>query len=57
MAHNISIEATAVALNQVLVTKEKEVQQAMRIGLEFEREFPFVPTEHTYVAPNKSISN
>ena len=57
MAHAFSIDGTAVALNQVMVTRAQEIQQTMRVGLEFEREFPFVPTEHTYMAPNVAISN
>jgi len=57
MAHTFSIDGTAVALNQVLVTKERDIQQQLRVGLEFEREFTFQPTEHTYCAPNVVLGN
>lgn len=57
MSHNISLEAAAVALNQVVVQKDRELQQKMRVGLEFEADLPFVQAEHTYMATNAEISN
>lgn len=57
MPHNLSIEATAAALNQLVVTQERQIQQQLRVGLEFERDLPFVQANNTYMATNATISN
>jgi len=57
MAHSIDIEATAVALNQTLTTRDQEIQQQLRVGLEFEKDTPLLPSDKIYMAPNVTISN
>lgn len=57
MAHNISIEATAAALNQFVAQADQQIHQKMRVGLEFESELSFVNTEHTFTAHNIEMSN
>jgi hypothetical protein len=55
----ITIAATAASLNQFHSTFNNDIIQTMRQGLEFESrpDIQAVPAEHTYSAPNVSLSD
>lgn len=56
MPHNIIVSA-ATALNNHNITYAAEVQQAFRVGLEFEGALPFVQAEKTYASVNVDVAN
>lgn len=53
----ITIAGASTALNQFCTQFSPKIAQTLKQGLEFERDFDFVPTEHTYVTPSVSVSN
>lgn len=57
MAHVISIDAAADNLNRHVTTFKSEVQQAFRVGMEFEGMLPFVQADKVYSAPNVSMGD
>ena len=57
MAHVISIDSAAANLNRHVVTYKQEVQQAFRVGLEFEGMLPFVQADKVYSAPNVQMGD
>ena len=56
MAHTISIDAAATALNQFVARFSPQIQQSLRQGLELERELPFVTADYAYTGQDISLS-
>lgn len=56
MPHNIIVSA-ANALNNHNIVYGAQVQQAFRVGLEFEGRLPFVQAEKTYASVNASVAD
>lgn len=57
MAHSVTIEATATALNQYCTAFAPKINQNLKQDLEFERFLPFVTCERTWVEPNITVGN
>jgi len=56
MAHTITIDNAATALNQFVTAFGRQIHQNLRQGLEFESVLPFQPCEHSFTDVNVSIS-
>jgi hypothetical protein len=57
MAHSVSIDATASALNQFMAKYSPTLQVKMKQGLEWESQLPFVDCDYAYTGQDVTIGN
>lgn len=56
MAHSVSIESTAAGLQQFVQRFGPQIQQSLKVGLEFENELPFVEADRAYTGQDVAIT-